>query len=322
MPAYVTGEGEPYRPEVLVWMGADGALLGSTAAHPDELLLVASDSLRRTIEQPAYGPPHAPVRVRVASEALAATLRAGHPGLEVVCAPTPELDEVLAMMREQMGEDDGTEQSYLSPEVPAEAMASLFKSVAALYRASPWKVVPDDESLFSVSIEQLGVRDAVISVIGQMGENYGLLLFSGLDDFEAFVDAAYPIEWGEAPEFPAHFSLNFERGAELAPELRKEISENRWEVAGANAYPWLVAIDEDLVARPPTAREVTMTEAIALAFTRVLAEKEVLLDAWKGGAPVRRTLTVATHAGEIDVVLCAPYPGVESLQRAPKVKWH
>ena len=24
MPAYVTGEGEPYRPEVLLWMSADG----------------------------------------------------------------------------------------------------------------------------------------------------------------------------------------------------------------------------------------------------------------------------------------------------------
>lgn len=32
MPAYVTGEGEPYRPEALFWMGADGAILGSTSA--------------------------------------------------------------------------------------------------------------------------------------------------------------------------------------------------------------------------------------------------------------------------------------------------
>ena len=34
MPAYVTGEGEPYRPEVLLWMSGDGIVLGTTTAKP------------------------------------------------------------------------------------------------------------------------------------------------------------------------------------------------------------------------------------------------------------------------------------------------
>lgn len=307
LPAYVTGEGEPYRPEALSWMGADGAILGSTVAKPGELLPLASASLQRAIEEPMYGSPHRPTRVRVGSAELAAALRAGHPGLDVVCAPTPELDEMLALMREKMAEDGATEQSYLSPEITPEAMGAFFEAAAALFRAEPWTVVPDDQSLFSVAIEQLGVHDAAISVIGQMGQNFGLILFAGLDDFEAFVDAADVIERGETPEMPPHFALNFERGAGLAPALRKEISEHHWEVADANAHPWLVAVDEELVARPPTGKEVVMAEAIALSLTNLMAEKNALRKAWDGGEPFARTLSVTTHAGEIEVTLRVPY---------------
>lgn len=163
IPAYVTGEGEPYRPEALFWMAADGAILGSAMAKPGELLAMASESLQSTIEQPIFGRPNAPTRVRVASAVLADAVRSGHPGIDVVCAPTPELDEMLALMREEMGEGDAAGQSYLSPEVEPDAMASFFKAAAALFRAKPWKLVPDDQCPFSVTIEPLGVRDAALS---------------------------------------------------------------------------------------------------------------------------------------------------------------
>ncbi len=317
IPAYVTGEGEPYRPEALFWMGAEGAILGSTLAKSGELLGMACESLQSTIEEPMYGRPHTPTRVRVASPELADTLRAGHPGVEVVCAPTPELDEMLALMREKMGEDGATEQSYLSPDIGPEAVASFFSAAAGLFRAKPWKVVPSDQSLFSVTIEELGLRDAAMSVIGQMGQSLGLVLFSGLDDFEAYLDAADAMEHGEEPEMPPHFALNFERGAELGAELRKEIAEHKWEVEAANAYPGLVAIDEELVARPPTAREVTIAEALALALTKVLSDKKALRAAWSSGEPVSRSLSVRTYEGDIEVTLRAPYGRASEQFRPP-----
>jgi len=101
MPAYVTCEGAPYRPEALFWMNAEGAVLGHAAGRPGELIGLASESLRSTIERPMVGQPHAPQRVRVASHDLAEALRAGHAGLEVVCASTPEIDAVLVAMREK-----------------------------------------------------------------------------------------------------------------------------------------------------------------------------------------------------------------------------
>lgn len=307
MPAFVTGEGAPYRPETLFWMGAEGAVLGHALGKPGELLGLASESLRRTIERPMFGRPHAPDRVRVASPELAEALRAGQSGVEVVCAPTPEIDAVLVAMREGMNDDAETEQSYLSPDVGPAAIAAFFRAAAALFRAKPWKTVPSDQSLFSVSIQELGVTDAALSVIGQMGQSLGLILFSGLDDFEAYLASADAIEQGEEPTIPPHFALNFERGAELSAALRQEIARHHWEVAGPDGYPWLVAVDQDLVARPPTAGEVTIAEAIALALHEVLTEKKALLAAWNGGAPVTRALFVATRAGDVEVSLRVPY---------------
>lgn len=306
LPAYVTGEGEPYRPETLFWMGAEGAVLGHAAGKPGELVGLAAESLRSTIEQPIFGKPHAPTRVRVASPELAEALRAGHPGLEVVCAPTPEIDVVAAAMRGKMKEDAESEQSYFSREVGPDAVAAFFRAAAGLFRSKPWKVVPSDQSLISVTIEQLGVRDAAMSVIGQMGQSHALILFSGLDDFEAYLAAAKPVARGEEPRMPPHVALSFERGADLTAELRKEIAQHRWEVAGADAYPWLVAVDEDLVSRPPTADEVTIAEAVALALPGLLRKKKPLLAAWKGGEPVASTLVVSTHAGPVEVTLRVP----------------
>ncbi len=157
--------------------------------------------------------------------------------------------------------------------------AAFFRAAAGLFRAKPWKTVPSDQSLFSGSIEKLGVADAALSVIGQMGQSLGLIMFSGIDDFEAYLEAADAMEHGEEPAMPPHFALNFERGAELSAALRKEIAEHHWEVASVDAYPWLVAVDEDLVARPPTAEDVTIAEAIALPLPKLLKENGDEIDA-------------------------------------------
>ncbi len=317
MPAYVTGEGEPYRPEVLLWMSGDGLVLGTTTAKPGEVVGVAAEHLRSTIERPMIGRPHAPTRLRVASPTLAEALRAAHPAIEIVCAPTPEIDAVFASMRERMDADADTEQTYLSDDIGAPAVASFFRAAADLFRAKPWEVAPSDQDVFSVTIEKLDLRDAALSVIGQMGQSLGLILFSSIDDFEAYLDAAEAMERGEEPRMPPHFALNFDRGAELSTALRKEIADHHWEVAAPNAYPWLVAVDEDLVARPPTAEELSIAEAIAVALPKVLLEKEALSAAWDGGAPLARTLVVNTYAGEIEITLRAPYAEAPSKWRPP-----
>ena len=319
MPAYVTGEGEPYRPEILLWMIPDGPIIGTALAKPGELMGTAAQHLRDTIERPSFGEPHTPARVRVASPDLAGVLRAGLAGsVEVVCAPTPELDATFDAMREGInGSRHGLEPSYLAPDISASAVASFFRSAATLFRAKPWDLVPSDQRLLAVTIEQLEVRGLAMSVIGQMGQSLGFILFSGEDDFDAYLVAADGMSRGAEPDMPPHFVLNFDREAELPTALRKEIAEHGWEVASPDAYPMLVSVDEDLVARPPTARELTIAEAISLALPKILADREALHTGWSGGMTFVRTLHVKTHAGEMTVTLRAPYQDEERQERTP-----
>lgn len=307
MPAHVTGEGDPYRPESLLWLGAQGEVLGHTVGKPGELVERACESLRSTIARPLMGRPHAPDRLRVASAELAEVLRAGFPELEVVCAATPEIDEVIAAMREQGKDRAELLQTYRPSAVEPAAIAAFFRAAAALYRARPWEIVPSGESIFSISIEKLGVTAAALSVVGQMGQSLGLIRFASAADFDAFLEAAGELEPGASPSIPRHFALTFERGAELSAALRQEIAEHHWELADASAYPWLVTIEADLVARPPTTEELAIAEAIALALPKVLEEKQALLAAWDGGEPVVRTIVVTTHSGEVEVSLRVPY---------------
>ena len=94
----VTGEGEPYRPIGLLWMDSKaGTLVGMSVEHPDAGLAHAADHLLGVIAEPMDGNPRRPRRIRTASGALAEALATGladaRPPIEIVVAPTPELDE-------------------------------------------------------------------------------------------------------------------------------------------------------------------------------------------------------------------------------------
>lgn len=309
MPAYVAGADGPCRPDVLIWMRTDGAIVGSTVALPGEFQKLAWQSLRSAMEEPLYGRPHRPTRVRVASPELAEALRAADPGLEVVCAPTPELEAVSEELREHFASVEPEEVSYLSPGVTPERMAAFFEAAAALFRARPWAVVPSDQSLIQVTIERLEVQGAVVSVIGQERQHRGFVLFSDLKDFEVFLEVAEVIEHGQRPELPPHFAVGFVRGSELPAGMRKEIAEHRWEVAAPDAYPSAAFVDGDVVGRPLTGREITVAEAIARALSAVVTDHApALRAACEGGGPMSRSLSVATHEGAVQVTLRAPCP--------------
>lgn len=136
MPSYVTGEGPPYRPEALVWIDPDGAVLGTCVGKPGATTGQACASLQEAIDRPMVGRPHSPARIRVPIQELADLLRAGFPNLDVQCGPTPELDAVAEAMREHLDESAEGEQSYLSPEIGPAHMAAFFQSAAALFRAA------------------------------------------------------------------------------------------------------------------------------------------------------------------------------------------
>ena len=324
MPTMITGEGEPYRPEMLVWLNPDdGLILGMTAVRPGEAIAGAAEHLRETILAPADGPPGPPSRLRVASRELADALRAAFPTLEIVVAPTPEIDAVAGSFAEAMagtGEDDP---GWLADGLPPAAVGAFFDAMAALWRGAPWDAVPADVPTFRVGVEAFGVRDAIAVVMGQMRESFGVLLFDGLEDHDRYAAIGEALRRGDARaatalgEMPPFTALDFDPVEHVSPVRREERETHGWALADEGAFPSLGCREADLAERAPTPRDLALGEALARAFAVAFDEGDTFEEAWYGGEPVEHRVTVATREGDVEVVLSAPVEGVDVTRRDP-----
>lgn len=244
--------------EAFVWVDPDGEVLGTTPFDPAQIKTSVVDGFLATTQKPAVGTPHVPMRVRVESDTIAASLReALAPDVEVVCAPTPELASIAASIsaRATIGSRE------------------LYAAAARLFRAQPWNVL-DEDAVFSVSVPSLGLRHGVVSVLGgHEGERLGLLLFTSVDDFARYLEGALEVlESGEnrlPTKAGCHLVLDFSKGRDVPSDLKTRIAKNGYEIAGTNAYPCFAALDERFSARMPDAREAKLLVMTALAFAEL-----------------------------------------------------
>ncbi|WP_437662162.1 hypothetical protein [Sorangium sp. So ce1182] len=309
--AFVHEGDEAYRPEAVVWMTERGFVLSCAALRPDDVVAGGVDSFEAAASDPLEGEPRLPARVRVASPALADALRARlGPEIDVRVAPTPEIDVVAEDLEEHLGARDGRlTPSFLGGGIEAPAMASFFRAAAALYRATPWKAVPSDADIMAMSIPSLGARDLALCVVGQAGQSHGVLLFESAQGFELYLAETAKLPDAPPASLPASFfSLSFDRAGDLHPALRAEVDEQRWELAGPDAYPMLAMVDEDLIGRKPTPKELTASEALALGLVELMKRRKEIARAFRGGAPVEASYVVETHAGPVEVLFRAPHP--------------
>lgn len=237
-PAYVAGD-PPFRPEMALWMTRHGSIVGCLALGQGDTVAAAVDSFVATTLAPAQGLPRLPSSIRVDSPALAEALRARlGPAVQVRVAAIPEMQPVLEHLREHLAQPDRGKRppTYLDGGRDPAAMGSLFRAAAGLYRAAPWRAVPSDTSILSLRIDELGSREMVVCVIGQLGESYGVLLFESPEAFRRHVDLADSIAAGVRPVKSQRFlPLTFEPGLVLSDALRLEIAAHGWEVAGPGA---------------------------------------------------------------------------------------
>ncbi len=281
LPFFVTDRDEPYRPELVVWFEVPpGLVVGQDLVAPEDVPGAAVRALRAALEQPLAGPPRRPDVIRVADHALAAEVReAVSEEIPVTVAPTPELDELLELMVESMPEGDD-EESYLEGgRIPPEAVASLFTAAQTLYILTPWKVATDDRVL-RMDIPALGVEGACVSIIGNLGQSLGLIIFPSFAGYVAFRRLAPGIQ--PALERPLDMgtdwlALSFERGADLAPTLRREVGTHAWPVAAADAYPRLERVDRDAVRRPLSQRDYRIAAACATSLVAFFVKHGDLL---------------------------------------------
>ncbi len=259
-------EGEPYRPELIIWMDfPDGRVVGYHLQDPKAPVEFATTFTTAT-ERPLVGPPRRPARIRVATPELAESVRrVAGTELDIMVAPTPELDGVIEALQ-QARRHDSPDESYLEDgRVSPETVGEMFRAAELVYRMAPWKTL-SDEQVVRVDIPRLGVEGACLSVIGGAGESFGLVLFPSLAGFESFTATAPGAGAGPVDFGTAVLALTFERGADVPPSMRLEITERGWPIAGAWAYPVVVHREADGVPRPLSDHDVRVITACATSF--------------------------------------------------------
>jgi hypothetical protein len=264
VPVYIA-ETEPYRPEMVLWLELpEGYVVGQTLTDPTGPPLSFRDTLLRAMAAPLVGAPRKPKRIRVSEPTLAMELRGAVPGAELVVAPTPELDSLMAQMMASMPAGGGVPSYFEHGRIGADTLETLFQAADALFRSAPWKLVQDAQAM-RLDIPALGVEGACVSIIGALGESLGLVIFPSHLAMEQFVtkmqerqDRDAQLDMGTST-----LSLNFERGASLPVEMRREVAEHGWPVASPAAYPWVQHRDRDGMMRPLEERDVRIAAACA-----------------------------------------------------------
>jgi len=313
MPTFVPGDdGQPVRPLVALVVDSSGRIRGSAVGHPDRPLEALEPAIEMSIKEP-QSPclPGRPRRVLVASSRLLKLVPSLLPGVMVTRGDTPRLDHATSSLREHMAGAEGEPglgvlSTYLTADVTPEEVASFFKAAAALYERRPWQHVPSDGHLFTVSCAALRIKGWVGCVIGQNGENYGVILFQSVADYDRYVELAERVE-AEGLEVmeaaPPHRALNFESKRAMPPAFLEEIQRHGWPVAKGDAYPTVMLVQPDLGLAPPTRADLAQLEAVAGALTQWLDSEPDLARCWAGPNVRRRRFRVPVGAMEVPVTI-------------------
>ena len=246
-----------------------GVLVAITLIDPREPIPFGV-SLRQTMQQPVEGSARTPARIRVAEERLAADVR-NVLGSEtsVIVGPVPELDAAFEEFIEAIA-DDEPPPSYLGDgTIRPDVVERLFAAASLFFRAAPWTKV-DESQVLQVDIPALGVDAACLCIIGGAGESFGLLLYRSYATYVAFPSGP-PGPATDGAEETALRSLSFSRKRKIPAAMLEEISRHRWKVAGANAYPEVMAVDSEATRRPVTERDVRILTACTRAFLAFFA---------------------------------------------------
>lgn len=289
LPTYVHEGGAPFRPGGSLWCSTDARqIVGWSPFERDGSLAAVVEHFLLCTRQPWVGAPRMPDRVRVPTRELAEALRYVVPrGVQIVCAPTPEIDEVVHDMvahLETRPPAEG-EETYFAPDIDADLLARAFAGAARFFRAQPWKLL-DGATLIGVDSAELGLKGAVLACMGHDdGAPPGLIFFESFADFEANIRSMDGAD-GHEPRLRKQLILDFDRGAEVPPSMRKEVAAHQWEVASALAYPWVSAVDDDSVQRPGTRAELALMTDLAEAVADLLERDKRLARRLAKGEPI------------------------------------
>lgn len=303
-------EPAPFRPWVAVVVdAATGWLFGVETLDQGSGPAEAAGAIVKVVKaQRPKTAPAFPQALRVDDQEVATALRGAlGQGVTVRVGPTPEIDAVLRAMGRVIG-PRADRQSYLdNGRVTPEAVGRFFEAAAAVYRLAPWRIAQSDNQVLCLDAPSFGMKGACLSIIGGLGQNYGVLIFESVDDFSELAHVGSEEEIRDQGAGVPIRSINFEARKSLPRGLATEAKRHGWPVAGPRAYPCLLSLDADGHARALAERDYECATAVLDALAGFLgAHGAVFEDEPK--TPVSRTALIDRLPGTPSVTLTAPHP--------------
>jgi hypothetical protein len=292
--AFIGDRGTPQRPwAILVGDMTNGLVIGQDLVTGEPPKNWMTQVLRSAVSAPAAGPPRRPAEVHVATVKQLAELEGWLKELEIRCMVSESLDFLDSLYTDitQHLAEDSPPGILTVPGVTPELAAGTFAAAADFYRAAPWRLVSADVPIRIESTAfQSGPWFAV--VMGQGGMLQGLALYEDLallrkllggrmkDDGLRRKNAGLTMYFGEAFDIPAADLHDLERLG--------------WPIAGPEAYPILLRVNQGMNIRRPLAWELKLLEAslrAVMAFVQHKAEKPISYEIPTSGGPVPLTLS-------------------------------
>ncbi len=317
LPVYVR-EQDAFRPAMMMWVAGEVPV----AAEPSTPGLTDAEigaALAALLQRPAM-PVSPPRRLRVASPAVAEVLRAAVPRhINVIVGPTPEVDNAIAQflaalpdLMEGVKEGSGVA-SYMSGGIAPEAVQAFFEAMCHLFQVAPWDILPTDEEVVGLDIPAVGLVGACVSIMGQMGLEYGAIVHTSNRAFRRFLRRAERATGSDSMVGDPLLALTFTPPTDLPGQMVSEVKTWGWPLPVPDLYPTIMNLDASGTGIPMTlnvlVRATAAAEALACFF-----EKHPK-PSFSIRSPTKAEFVVEALAGKPTATVTTPCP----LEQSPLV---
>lgn len=293
MPAWVTGEGQPYRAWLAMVVNRAEQLVLATnlvAERPEPrwLWTVVDKAMRH----PVSGSPHRPAKIELATveqrDALAPL--AGEVDVECVVADRLEdLDLAIADLAKFMGGDHAPPSVLQSPGMQLEQVASFYAAAAEFYRRKPWRRVPGDTPI-RVECDKFTSGPWSAVVMGQSGVQQGVALYEDERALRKIIRGDH--NNAHTAQTMSALSLMYSEAFELPVVDLDAAEQHGWALGGPEAYPLVLQINPGYAIRAPLVWELELMEGCLRAIPDFLENKQS-----------RLAVEVPTGAGQLKLRL-------------------
>ena len=264
-PAWVTGEGEPYRPWLTLVASRthDHVLVPDvTTTRPDDGHLLRL--VLRAIREAGIRPERLEVADLAVATGLAATLKSAGVPVAAAADGLPVIEKMAESLAVAIVGPDTLRPLAGVPGMTSDLQRRLYAAAADFYLARPWRKLPSDTPL---DVHGPGGRLVHVVVMGQSGVQQGLAIY---EDRDALAAALRGDE--RAAARGTSLAVMYGEAFEISARDHDVIERAGFDIAGPEAWPLVIRMEPGFATRPPLVWETELiTACLRDVVTRVAA---------------------------------------------------